>query len=949
MDGAVASPVEMAPAVGATETQVFRPKEEPMVQDPIEPMSRKRPLEDDDDWDGSVPSDGDARSKRAAKKKTVVYKESHNAIEKRRRDKINQCIQELSSMIPGCVSTEQRADKSTVLSMAVGYVKKLLQADRGGMDESNGDPNEFARTGRRPTHAALRLALQGGMSSAGKPPFMREQEWNDLLLENVDDMLFVVTTSGRLTHVSPSCQGIVGHRAAALVDHRLIEFAHPDDVALVQRQLASGERNKDFVFRMRRADGEYAWLAVRGKQLLNHGVPSDYIVAVGRIYSVKRIVDMSDPLEIEGEFVSKHTLHGVFTYASPNATRIFGHHVHDLIGQSAYLFHHPEDIQRISAIHRDVLSTVKELKVTYRFVTNTGDYVWIESNAHMFVNPVSKMPEFILVRSHVTGGLQVRVLEPSSAPVVTSDDTKDGTVARTGGEGDLPGSAGASRENLMRDLLHGIMQLRSENLHLRRRLRQMEEGGQPQNAGLAPQMMRIKPEPDGSPMQAVPEPYAYDQQGHPHHRAQQQHQELQQQQQQQQQQGFRGQNVYGEADMGYGMAPAPNAPYGGWDGRNGAGMGMGMGMGMGAGPYGAAPHPQMQRPPQQFAGAQDGGQRGDNSWGTPEMQVPVIPTPTHGMPAQLPPQGTHSPSVAGVAQHAPAQGTPTSHSHIIQRVQQHLATTQGHAARGSQDVASQYERLQMNRIHSAVAGGGYGGQAQGPVSMHPAQQAAQHSLQQQPLPQPVAQSSLASMYASAGMTAAGAAVGVEGGRVVTVEELQAQLAAQQRERASLHREVQHALQNSSRPSSYESMTPQEAQQRQRIPSAGTVPTGVGNAWGQEQFVASQYVPAPETQYPPSFAPAQYGSGYPQGGGTNAQFMPSQGPPMHGAMGGAVSRDAGSVGAPAAPGASVGGIPVARTGSVASGGAAIDSFLDSILGEDGSGLDIAEMAMGMGDL
>ncbi|CAB4024873.1 partial, partial [Paramuricea clavata] len=110
----------------------------------------------------------------------VDKKNSHSEIEKRRRDKMNQYINDLSTMIPLPPSVGKKPDKLTVLRFAVQHMK-ALQGSAEPLKETN-----------------------------HKPSFMSDDDLRNLITEAAGGFIIVVECDrGQVLYVTDSVQEIL--------------------------------------------------------------------------------------------------------------------------------------------------------------------------------------------------------------------------------------------------------------------------------------------------------------------------------------------------------------------------------------------------------------------------------------------------------------------------------------------------------------------------------------------------------------------------------------------------------------------------------------------------------------------------------------------------------------------------------------------------------------------
>ncbi|XP_071358362.1 basic helix-loop-helix ARNT-like protein 2 isoform X2 [Trachinotus anak] len=372
--------------------------------------------------------------------KMKCFREPHRQIEKRRRDKMNNLIDELSAMIPACQPMARKLDKLTVLRKAVQHLKALKAGTSGAFSDTT-----------------------------YKPSILPHDDLRHLLLRAADSFLLVVSCDrAKILFISESVSKILNFSRLELTGQSLFDFIHPKDINKVKEQLSSSElfprqrlidaatgaqvpadtpvrvshlstgARRSFFCRMKhsRVTGKhedkrslpstskkkdtyrYCTLHCTGymrswpsSQLDSEGdaekEPSNLtcLVMVCRLHPHVSHHPSKDINVKPTEFVTRCAIDGKFIYVDQQATTVIGFLPQEVLGTSCYEYFHQDDLQHLAEKHRQVLRNKEKIETQcYKFKTKYGSYVSLQSQWFSFTNPWTKEVEFIVSLNRVISG-----------------------------------------------------------------------------------------------------------------------------------------------------------------------------------------------------------------------------------------------------------------------------------------------------------------------------------------------------------------------------------------------------------------------------------------------------------------------------------------------------------------------------------------------------------------
>ena len=213
------------------------------------------------------------------------------------------------------------------------------------------------------------------------------------LARNALDIVMITDADGTIRYISPSVERVLGYRPEEMIGTSSALYVHPDDLERSLEELAEaaskpGVHPVAVETRVRRKDGSWCHLEGIANNLLNdptvRGMVFNHRDVTERKQAEEAIRASEDRfrslVQYASDIVTILDADGTIRYESPAIERILGYRPEELVGQNAFDYVHPEDVERVLGVFAEALkSRAVSPLVEFRFRHADGSWCHLEA------------------------------------------------------------------------------------------------------------------------------------------------------------------------------------------------------------------------------------------------------------------------------------------------------------------------------------------------------------------------------------------------------------------------------------------------------------------------------------------------------------------------------------------------------------------------------------------
>ncbi|XP_068081210.1 aryl hydrocarbon receptor nuclear translocator homolog [Anabrus simplex] len=381
-------------------------------------------------------------------------RQQRNKAEKQRRDKLNNFITELSTLVPMVASSPKRMDKTSILRLSATYLRMYRC-----LPLTSGDLCSLPSTqDSRSIYAHLL----------------------DILLD-MDGFMLIVNATGKIVFVTHTVEKLLGHPQNDLLGQSLYNITCPDDHAELRKNLTPDEdpsaasaspvasddsssddttsssaqsspsprltsgtpeappgptppperqRRSFYLHLSQRAtsrsdNAQYETVHILGYLKVPHkperGPPTHtrsrkqrelpttnsndiVLVAVAQLFKEKKITDLSLLEASRDEYVTRHTKDGRIIYSDHRISVVAGYMAEEVSGLSAFNFMHKEDVKlTLIALQRMYDLGEGHGSSCYRLMSKSGQFIYLRTHGYLeYDKDTQDVTTFICINTLMT-------------------------------------------------------------------------------------------------------------------------------------------------------------------------------------------------------------------------------------------------------------------------------------------------------------------------------------------------------------------------------------------------------------------------------------------------------------------------------------------------------------------------------------------------------------------
>ncbi|MGH3145104.1 MAG: sensor domain-containing protein, partial [Rubrobacter sp.] len=217
--------------------------------------------------------------------------------------------------------------------------------------------------------------------------------WLRSVVDNSSEIIKVLDLDGTLRYASPALERVLGYDPDEMIGANVLDYVHPDDLPSVleetERAMTEGGVDRNVArYRFRHGDGSWRHVESVGTYLLDDPDVRGVVVNVRDVTERKEaeaaLKESEERFRVltqnSSDVITLLEADGTICYESPAIERMLGYAAEELVGQNAFEYVHPDDVDRVRKAFVEGLENIEgRPSAEYRFRHNDGSWRWLES------------------------------------------------------------------------------------------------------------------------------------------------------------------------------------------------------------------------------------------------------------------------------------------------------------------------------------------------------------------------------------------------------------------------------------------------------------------------------------------------------------------------------------------------------------------------------------------